>query len=68
MLYGTSVLLKFSNASELERYLIEIYLRKNYQAQYVNIVISEEAIISVLKTYMKSVKSLNKREKEINAK
>ena len=27
--YGTSVLLKFVNASELERYLIEIYLQKN---------------------------------------
>ena len=27
--YGTSVLLKFANASELERYLIETYLQKD---------------------------------------
>ena len=64
--YGTSVLLKFSNASELERYFIKISLQKNsafYKVQFVNIAISEEVSVNILKTYMKSVRSLNKRER-----
>ena len=64
--YGTSILLKFENASELERYLIEIYLQKNsvfYQVQFGNIQISEEASINILKTYTKSFKSSNKIER-----
>ena len=63
---GTSVLLKFANASELERYLIEIYLQKSsafYQEQFVNIKKSEEVSLKILKTYMKSVKNLYKRER-----
>ena len=35
--YGTSVSVKFANASELDRYLIEMYLQKNsvfYQVQF----------------------------------
>ena len=66
MPYGTSVLLTFVNASELERYLTEIYLQKNsvlYQVQFVNIAMSEEGSINILKTCMKSVKTLNKRER-----
>ena len=42
--YGTSVLLKFANASELERYLIEICLQKNsvfHLVQFLDIAISE---------------------------
>ena len=42
--YGTSVLLKFANASELERYLIEIYLQKNsvfHLVQFLDIAVSE---------------------------
>ena len=53
MPYGTSILLKFANASELERYLIEIYLQNNsafYQVQFGNIQMSEEASINILKT------------------
>ena len=59
--------MKFANASELDRYLIEIYLQKNsvfYQVQFENIAISEEVSLNILKTYMKSVESLNKREKQ----
>ena len=64
--YGTSILLKSDNASELERCLIEIYLQKNsvfYQVQFGNIQINEEASINIFKTYMKSFKSLNKIER-----
>ena len=52
--------MKFANASELDSYLIEIYLLKNsvfYQVQFENIAISEEVSLNILKTYMKSVKS-----------
>ena len=64
--YWTFVLLKFANTGEVQRYLIETYLQKNsvlYQAQFVNIVISEEVSVDILKTYMKSVKVSNKRER-----
>ena len=47
-------------------HLIEIYLQKNsvfYQVQFVNIAISEEVSLNILETYMKSIKSLNKRER-----
>ena len=58
--------MEFANASELDRYLIEIYLQKNsvfYQVQFVNIKINEEVTLKNFKIYMKSVKSLYKRER-----